>query len=196
MPRTHHTEKTCRRCGHTLPVAAFDLVKNGTKRRYRSECNGCREARRDPERRFWSHVDRATHPGGCWVWIGSVHRRYGRFAARSNTYVRAHRWIWERRYGPIPEGLFVCHHCDNPLCVNPDHLFLGTPAENTQDAYAKGRMASGERHHRAQVTADDVRSIRRLYAAGNTSHRALAARFGISPSQVRRIVNGESWKHS
>lgn len=101
---------------------------------------------RDINERFWEKVDKSAGPDGCWLWQAQVHPRgYGRFAIGSRTdktrqQVPAHRVAYELGNGPIPEGHYVCHRCDNPPCCNPAHLFTGTQQENMNDMKAKGRQ--------------------------------------------------------
>jgi hypothetical protein len=90
--------------------------------------------------RFWRHVDK-SHPSGCWLWTAGTRKGYGRIAI-GRTSIYAHRFAFSEAYGVIPDGLFVCHRCDVPLCVRPDHLFLGTPRDNIRDSVAKGRHSS------------------------------------------------------
>jgi hypothetical protein len=104
---------------------------------------------------------------------------------------------WELTYGPIAEGLFVCHKCDVPACVNPEHLFLGTNAENIKDMWRKGRGNSpkGEQNGSAKLTDNKVREIRRLYALGNISMRQLAIDFNIAYLQINHIIHRYAWYH-
>lgn len=95
------------------------------------------------EERFWSYVLKL--PNGCWEWQGGkVRYGYGGFHDENHRLRFAHRYSWEMHNGPIPKGLFVCHTCDNPPCINPAHLFIGTPKDNTQDMIRKGRSAQGQ----------------------------------------------------
>ena len=95
-------------------------------------------------KRFWSKVNKTD---GCWEWTAYLNKQgYGRYGIGSNVY-RAHRLAFEEAYGPIPEGMFVCHKCDNPSCVRPDHLFLGTNSDNLKDCSAKGRHPNANKTH-------------------------------------------------
>lgn len=134
---------------------------------------------------------------GCWLWIGPKDRRgYGRFRTKIHGVClhKAHRWSWAYHNDrPIPDGMGVMHSCDNPACVNPEHLSIGTQAENIADMYRRGRANNlrGLKHGRARIKESDVQAIRQ-------SHRtqmALAGTYGISQTQVGRIIRGESWKH-
>lgn len=146
--------------------------------------------------RFWSKVAKSD---GCWLWTGLRHDRgdYGLIHIshpRKHKY-RAHRFSYELANGPIPEGLCVCHRCDNPPCVRPDHLFLGTNAENHADSAAKGRAyrPRGELCGKAKLTAPQVREMRSLQ--GRLSHGEIARRFGVHRATVRGILYGLRWKH-
>ena len=151
-------------------------------------------------RRFWDKVD-LSDPDGCWPWTAATARRgYGSFALKHGTLVPAHRMSWIIEHGPIPRDMCVLHHCDNPPCVNPAHLFLGTRGDNARDMAAKGRHGAqtgamdlaGERNGRAKLTTEDVTEIRRRYAAGETQV-ALAPIFGVSRAMIGNIVRGEAW---
>ena len=145
-----------------------------------------------PADRFW----RKVHKGdGCWLWLGGLFDRgYGRFALDPKVTVRAHRYAWELANGQIPDGLIVCHRCDNPKCVNPEHLFLGTHKDNAEDRERKGRGAGRKRrgaaHPLAKLKAEEVRAIRSTEGISDT---AWAEFYGVSESQIGRIRRGESW---
>ncbi len=150
------------------------------------------------EVRFRQYVGPTTE-AGCVLWIGCKNiDGYGKIDCRvRKRMVGAHRVAYELAHGPIPDGLHVLHRCDNPPCVNVEHLFLGTQADNNADMDAKGRRVSshGERHRSAKLTEDLVREIRRRYSAGGISQPALAAEFGIDKAGICRLLNRKNWKH-
>jgi hypothetical protein len=151
-----------------------------------------------PEIRFWRHIQKTD---GCWLWKSRsrISSGYGWFGVAAGNMWVASRYSWFLHYGPIPEGLFVLHHCDVRLCVRPDHLFLGTQLDNIRDAIAKGRRshvgARGERNGRSRLTEIQVQEIRRRYAAGERT-MALAREFGVHRDTVRRILSGIRWNHA
>lgn len=141
------------------------------------------------EERFWEKVDVTK---GCWNWTSSKEKDgYGQFRLPSGRRVQAHRFSWELTNGEIPDRVFVCHHCDNPSCVRPDHLFLGTHDENMRDRNIKGRAARGEKHGRARLSDEEIELIREAYAEGGVSYSVLGERFGISRQHVGAVVRGE-----
>lgn len=144
---------------------------------------------------------------GCWLWTGwkggPDGSKYGYISVggRAGRGCRAHRVSWELHHGPIPEGMHVLHKCDVPLCVNPEHLFLGTRSDNMQDMISKGRDKSvthpelvrkGEAHHNARLTLPHVSNIRMLLALG-ARRSAVAEWFGVSHSLVEKIGQGRLW---
>jgi hypothetical protein len=120
--------------------------------------------------------------------------------------VQAHRFAYELAYGAIPPGLWALHHCDNPPCVRPDHLFLGTQSDNMLDAIHKGRRPAvppgppggplrGEHIRSSRLTAPGVRAIRERYAVGGVTQDALAAEYGVTQATISHIVLRKSWRH-
>jgi hypothetical protein len=140
---------------------------------------------------MWRYVAVAD-ADDCWLWQGSTDMRYGTFRI-GRKMVKAHRLAYEQTHGPIPRGYEVCHRCDTTLCVNPQHLFIGTHADNMRDRNEKGRLAYGERMGIARLKDADVRRIRQLAAEG-TLQREIASLFGIDSGHVSKIVNRRAWR--
>lgn len=144
-----------------------------------------------------AHYSRRS-TAGCLEWQGARNNRgYGKIQVQRRTR-GAHVVAWEEANGrPVPSGLQVCHRCDNPPCIEPIHLFVGTPAENTADSWAKGRrvIRTGEDHHGAKLCGSDVAEIRnRLAHSKHVRYGVLAAEFGVSKSTIWRIANHLNWK--
>lgn len=147
------------------------------------------------EDKFWARVQPTT---GCWLWLGAIGTwGYGVLSPGGSLPVRsAHRVSWEIHNGPIPDGLFVCHHCDVRHCVRPDHLFLGTAKDNVADMIAKGRRGDipspskrGEEHYAARLSDVAVAEIRAEIAAGEL-HRVIASRHDITRQYVGMLARG------
>lgn len=148
------------------------------------------------QRRFWGRV--AVARIGCWHWTAGQDRSgYGAISYRGKM-LKAHRVSWELHRGDVPSGMFVCHSCDTPACVRPDHLFIGTAAANSADMVAKGReshapRAIGAKNGAAKITADVARKVRDLVGSG-LSHRKTGKQLGISASQVANIAHRRHWR--
>jgi len=146
------------------------------------------------EDRFWSKVDKRG-PDECWEWkAGCVSNGYGRFRFNGKKQ-QAHRVAWQLEHGPIPKGMFVCHTCDNRLCVNINHLYLGDHKDNMDDMVAKGRQAKGEDIRQSKLTEAEVVAIRTLYATGEYTYRGLAKMFNVNATTISLIVRYKIWTH-
>jgi len=201
----------------------LDLLKpvyNGDEVAIRAPYRTWRSDEAD-RKRFWSKVDQAEE--GCWLWQGTMLKQgYGCFKIAGKMY-KAHRVAYLYTKGTIPAGLILCHSCDTPQCVRPDHLFPGTHKDNMQDAKNKGRMATGDRsgarlhpeshirgdnhpshlhpelrqgelNGRAMLTREQVEDIRIRYATGTVSQFVLADEFHVAQTTISAIVRKESWK--
>lgn len=171
-----------------------------------------------------SKVD-CYHSSGCWEWIASrIRNGYGQFRLNGKM-VLAHMVSYELFVGSIPDRMFVCHSCDNPGCVNPDHLWIGTSKDNHQDAKQKGHLPMGDKHglrlhpdsrsfgnrngsrlypekrvrgvehHDAKLNPEIVRVFRVRYESGGVSYRELADEYGVTINAVRKAIKGLTWKH-
>lgn len=152
---------------------------------------------------FWDHVDKSAGADGCWPWSACrLPSGYGqvslsRGGRKSPQKITAHRQSWTLTHGPIPAGLHVCHRCDNPPCVNPAHLFLGTAKVNHQDRARKGRSNArhGEAHRFARLTETDVRAIWAALLNREATFAELGARYGVSAGTIQQLREGRAWKH-
>lgn len=181
----------CKVCGKQVSATH----SSGHRTFCSKQCAGV--AKRIPiEERFWSKADTSGGPDSCWEW--QDHRvRAGYGAVRVGDKIkRAHRVAYELAYGPIPAGHYVCHRCDNPPCVNPRHLFAGTPAENSQDRESKGRRkpARGSRSGMAKLTETDVVDILRRLQSGE-KQKPIAAIYGVDFTLISMIKRGKIWRH-
>ena len=190
---------TCQYCGKEFPVAPSHLLRGNGKFCSKS----CRYSYvipvQPPEDKFWEKVQKTDT---CWLWTAATrtpgpHGGYGKFATgrhRKQKNYMAHRFSWMLANGPIPQGLCVLHSCDNRLCVNPDHLFLGTQRDNANDMLAKGRSAKGEKHPHAILSESTVKQIRDAFKGGQTCV-SLANQFNIRYVTIQGIIHNRNWKH-
>lgn len=183
--RPHLITRACEHCGATMQVHPY-RVRQGTGRYCSRSCHYA-AVRASFVERFWLQVDRS---GDCWLWTGGLSTAGYGVTSLNNRWMLAHRASYQLTYGDIPRGLFVCHECDTPACVRPEHLFLGTALDNTQDMVAKGRAGRGG----ARLTQTQVKEIRRLYAVGGVTQRELAERHGVAPATISAVVRGSTWR--
>lgn len=153
------------------------------------------------------------NPNGCWDWKGATSKAgYGIIMVYGKATL-VHRYMWEVYNGkPIPEGLYCCHSCDRPCCCSPNHLFIGTPKDNTQDALKKGRLTAqvetlkrlwatkwkdrrGEQAYKSKLTTEQVLEMRRLHSEEGWGYERLRKHFGVSFGVAQRIINRKSWAH-
>jgi hypothetical protein len=153
------------------------------------------------QHRFWANVEKTDT---CWIWRGTVQHGYGYgifFRARPTgprRHMQAHRLSYEFTTGHLPSTKeHVCHHCDNPLCVNPAHLFIGSHQDNMNDCKRKHRSAWGERSGRAKLSTDDVIAIRQRAESSRNwdTYRELASQHGVTATHIYAIVKGLFWSH-
>ena len=174
-------------CGQSTRIAIYDNPKLGwlKGKPIRFIKHHAHRPAKNPRDRFWNFVNKTK---SCWLWIGEIRNGYGKFKLDSRHFVSAHRFAYEDYFGKIPVNMSVLHQCDNPPCVRPDHLFLGTHKDNARDALLKGRMSKV-----TSITLDNVISIREQYASGMVTQQRLADQFNISRSTISAIVNHRTW---
>lgn len=179
-------------CGNQI-ICLGSYLKKG----YQKSC-GCwrkpNDIKETAEQRFWKFVNKTET---CWLWIGSKTQgyAYGQISV-GGVPIRANRFSWTLHYGDIPKGLMVCHRCDNPSCVNPEHLFLGDQKANMKDMVEKKRnhIRRGVDTTACKLDDEKVKTIRLLYQEP-WSASELAGEFGVSKQNILDIVNRKAWKH-
>lgn len=145
---------------------------------------------------FWSRVSITADDNLCWLWTEKHDKDgYGKTWWNGKT-ERSHRVAWMYPDYSIPNEMFILHSCDNPICCNPKHLFIGTALDNNRDRERKGRgnQLKGEQHHMHKLTEDQVRDIRRRYFMSNVSYSQLAHEYGVTPSNICMIVKNKTWQ--
>jgi DNA-binding XRE family transcriptional regulator len=181
-------------CGRKTNVAKkTDRSSGRVKGKHFRYCRG-HHFRIPAKKRFWEKVKKSD---GCWEWQAHCNQLgYGTFVFRNKPWL-AHRVSWVLCRGEIPKGKLVLHHCDNPGCVNPDHLYIGTNQDNTNDKMERGRInpVKGSRHYKAKLSERDVIKIREMYASGDYLQREIAAIFNVTRTAICEITRGASWKH-
>jgi predicted XRE-type DNA-binding protein len=180
--KTNIAKRTEKRIGHTKGEPLRFVLGHARKRI------------ESVQERFWSKVDQSGGKDGCWDWMAShLPQGYGVLGVNGKS-LRSNRVAWELTYGDIPAGLCVCHHCDNPACCNPKHLFLGTMGDNMKDKIRKGRQTKGEELPQSKLTLDQVQRIRHLYSEGHLSQREIAGIYGVVQGNVSMIVHNKIWR--
>lgn len=188
--------RSCTQCGVTFTRGNRTATQWASAKYCSQRCNGA-SRERPLDERLWALVNVGA-PDDCWEWQGGRHRfRYGRLGLggeRGRRTEYAHRISYILAHGPIPEGLYVCHHCDNPPCCNPDHLFLGTPSDNARDMSAKGRASAPS----LKISDADVMVIRSRYTRRHhkrgwhwvSNADELAQEYGVTAWHISAIAHG------
>ena len=179
-------------CGNYTNLRRTNLLG----KRPSKSCGHCLDNEIGRKRSFLEKVKKSKN-GGCWEWQAcKCSLGYGNFW-NGTKLVSAHRFSYEIYVGNIPEGLFVCHTCDNPGCVNPAHLFLGTQQDNVQDMYNKNRQPylKGEKNPNCKITEDTAKAILKELNGKRKGYKKIAKKFKVSVGVVAKISIGKTWKH-
>lgn len=169
------------------------IAKPNTKGRFCSHLCYGRSVAQPKDILFWKRVKKSE---GCWLWAGPLTSTgYGDFYTSRYFRCLAHRFSYELAHGSIPQGMEVRHKCDNPPCVNPDHLEMGTHLENMRDSVARNRNAKGERQGCAKLTVYKVQEARTLYASGNFTYQELGHRYQVDRQVISKAIRRLTWAH-
>ncbi len=201
--------KTCTLCGETKALSEFYYVR--TRDTYYGRCKECRRQREREKhaaeglRRIsprLSLVERLNYYGwkvtdtDCWEWLGPVTPEgYGEIGYFGKKHYRVHRAAYEVWVGPIPDGKQINHHCDNPPCINPEHLYAGTHEENMRDVDERKRRRYNETHTNTKLSQEDIREIKKIYSEGLLTQYMLAELYGSSQSHISSIIRGNKRRY-
>lgn len=160
-----------------------------------------RETKEDiSKQRFFAKIHDFSKTNECWNWNSCKNKQgYGIFSFKSRN-IKAHQFSWILHFGEYKKGLHVCHKCDNPSCVNPNHLFLGTHSQNMKDKVEKGNSPKGEKNVNSKLTKNDVEQIRKIYwknfgTKNHVSMNSLAKKYNVNRTTISNILNNKTWKH-
>jgi len=187
---------------HNIPCATWRLCLCGCNQKIKVHDNRGRKrywikghhSFRPMKDCFWEKVKKTNT---CWLWTGALLRSgYGQLGStRTGIFHQAHRFSWIIHRGPIPKGMQCLHHCDNPPCVNPEHLFLGTNVDNVRDKVSKSRQARGNDIPHAALSPEKVRKMRKLYATEKFTYCRIGKMFGVFHTTAGNAISGRQWRH-
>lgn len=187
--KSSKVELKCERCGESFFAKACRVKRTNVRFCSWSCCKGTLASN------YWKNVVKGVGEDDCWSWSGHSHKGYGRVCI-DYKYKQAHRVSWELHFGPIPEGMLVCHKCDNPPCTNPKHLFIGSHLDNNDDKISKGRSAPqhGENNPSAKANAALIIKIFEMKKSG-MRNCDISREVGLGQVVVCQILKRDRWKH-
>ena len=172
----------------------IDLLPNRTLDAMKYKAKNLKLIWPTPKQRFWKYVDKKSNDK-CWNWTGCCDKDgYGHIGVNGKL-IRSHRFSWILKNGTVPDEIYVLHKCDNPKCVNPSHLFLGTQQDNIKDKIYKNRQAKGEKNGSSKLTVNQVKQIRHLCREGQLTQVKIGKIFHINQTTVSRICTIKNWRH-
>lgn len=194
--------KICKICKETKSLDCFAFA-DSRKTSFRTECKDCFNARRRnapfnyeslTERSINTFISSIHFTDYCWIWLAGRVNGYGSLSVGYKT-VFAHRFSYLFHFKELDDNLHVCHTCDNPICVNPDHFFLGTDKDNSDDKVAKGRNKKGENHWNCRLKESDVKGIKQLLKTSGLSVKQISKKLNIPDYLIYDIKRESTWKH-